>query len=703
MKTFIFILSTFMIAFTASAQESVGIGTTSPNTKAILDLTSTTKGFLMPRMTYEDRIAISSPPPGLMVYQTNSIIIPASQSGVYFYHGNAWKRIARSDEITGGGGPGGWTIAGDDQYHNLAGNVGIGTTSPTSKLHIVGSILQEGSTFALNHSSGILQFRNSGVNKTYVQLSGQNLRMGTNSGNSAGGIIFRLDGTERMVIDSSGDVGIGTTSPDTRLHVYGGILKVERPGTALGVPLSPIVSFEISDENDKKGGFTFSRDGTILSKLLYVNRTAGPNLFRFGMSDPEALDLVITDAGRVGVNMNSVASSYEGQLHIRGASGVDEIALVKSVEGQSPTIQFHSTQFNGLPDAKEVFVQLSDGDDLRMGTNSGNTSGKIIMRMDGVDQAAMNPQGWFGIGTTIPYTRLHIEDGQDADPNPLTGNGYICVGEITSTNIAIDNNEIMARDNNGSSTLILQNDGGLVRMGTGPDASGAGLHVSNGIGASLLQHGHVVIGQTTSTNVVYDNNEIQARSAGGASPLYIQRNGGLLDIGGPVRIEADGYTGEILKLDGADPNIGFYQSGVYKSFIAQDGNNLWIQSNTGRMRIEAPQVAIGALTDDADDYKLAVAGRVICTELRVELTSQWPDYVFKPGYDLKPIKELEQFIEEHHHLPNIPKASELEDSGIDVGEMNRKLMEKVEELTLYVIHLQNQIDELKSATSQEGK
>ena len=81
--------------------------------------------------------------------------------------------------------------------------------------------------------------------------------------------------------------------------------------------------------------------------------------------------------------------------------------------------------------------------------------------------------------------------------------------------------------------------------------------------------------------------------------------------------------------------------------------------------------------------------------LKVTLTD-WPDYVFCGNRALMPLDELESYVNENNHLPGVPTAEEVERNGADLGEMNRLLMEKVEELTLYVIDLQKQIDELKS-------
>lgn len=87
-------------------------------------------------------------------------------------------------------------------------------------------------------------------------------------------------------------------------------------------------------------------------------------------------------------------------------------------------------------------------------------------------------------------------------------------------------------------------------------------------------------------------------------------------------------------------------------------------------------------------------GKVVCRELKVE-TATWPDYVFEKDYHLLSLPELENFISENNHLPGIAPASEMQADGISVGEMQTKLMEKIEELTLYVIDLQKQNNDLQ--------
>jgi hypothetical protein len=187
-----------------------------------------------------------------------------------------------------------------------------------------------------------------------------------------------------------------------------------------------------------------------------------------------------------------------------------------------------------------------------------------------------------------------------------------------------------------------------------------------------------------------------ARNNGSLSTLYLQNDGGTVNIGAHTTINHGG-NGEVLRLDGVNPNIGFYQSGVYRSFLSQSGTELFMGVNGGKLHLDATQIAIGTTSTLADAYKLTVSGKILCEELKVELYGNWPDYVFHDDYKLTPLDELKTFIQTNNHLPNIPKAEEVAKEGIEVGEMNRKLLEKVEELTLYVIRLQEQIDELKQS------
>lgn len=95
-----------------------------------------------------------------------------------------------------------------------------------------------------------------------------------------------------------------------------------------------------------------------------------------------------------------------------------------------------------------------------------------------------------------------------------------------------------------------------------------------------------------------------------------------------------------------------------------------------------------------EGYELAVNGKVIAGEIKVKpVTYWWPDYVFEPDYQLMPVDKVAQYIAENGHLPNIPKAEVVKAEGYHLGEMDVKLLEKIEELTLYAIDADKKIKE----------
>lgn len=104
-------------------------------------------------------------------------------------------------------------------------------------------------------------------------------------------------------------------------------------------------------------------------------------------------------------------------------------------------------------------------------------------------------------------------------------------------------------------------------------------------------------------------------------------------------------------------------------------------------------LAIG--TTDAKGYKLAVAGKIISEEVVVKLQSNWPDYVFEDDYKLPSLTEVALYVKKNKHLPDMPSAGEVESDGVKLSEMNRLLLKKVEELTLYLIELQQSNEALK--------
>jgi hypothetical protein len=117
----------------------------------------------------------------------------------------------------------------------------------------------------------------------------------------------------------------------------------------------------------------------------------------------------------------------------------------------------------------------------------------------------------------------------------------------------------------------------------------------------------------------------------------------------------------------------------------------WMNGGNG-----APQVTIGkGLTGGPQiDYTLGVSGKIVAKEIYVTLTN-WADYVFDDTYKLKSLNELETYIKNNKHLPNVPTTCEIIENGNNTGETDRILLEKIEELTLYIIEQNKKIEALE--------
>lgn len=168
-------------------------------------------------------------------------------------------------------------------------------------------------------------------------------------------------------------------------------------------------------------------------------------------------------------------------------------------------------------------------------------------------------------------------------------------------------------------------------------------------------------------------------SASGSGTNYAGYFSGKTYVSDKLLIGTTSATAK-LNVQNSDLNLSAFK-------VYTNGANRLVVDGSGR-------VMIGTSTP-ANGYALSVKGKIMCDELKVELSSSWPDYVFAKDYKLLSLEEVESHINEFNHLPGIPAAAEMEANGVSVGEMQTKLVEKVEELTLYVIQLKKEIDTLK--------
>jgi hypothetical protein len=290
--------------------------------------------------------------------------------------------------------------------------------------------------------------------------------------------------------------------------------------------------------------------------------------------------------------------------------------------------------------------------------------------------------GRVGIGTTTPVTQLNVISASTNDGVRIQQTG------TTAASLGLFNNS--------------GRNWALFSTGTGNSegAGNLGIYDYSGGGYRMF-----IQGSTGNTGF------------GTLTPLFKMHvnDGGLMisgstpGFGGPQLIFSDNATStpngrwaiEYLTADPSRPSMGglhFWKpfpdaggAGNYSMFLKDDG-----------------KIGMGVTDDNThgsycatafpSGYRLYVNGGILTTKVKVAnyCSANWADYVFADDYHLKPLSEVEAYINANNHLPNIPSAQAIEDEGLDLAEIASKQMEKIEELTLYLIQMEKDLKQLKA-------
>ena len=304
-------------------------------------------------------------------------------------------------------------------------------------------------------------------------------------------------------------------------------------------------------------------------------------------------------------------------------------------------------------------------------------------------QNSFPASGTVGIGTLTPDTNYAMDI-----------NGSLNATEINVTNLLVGGSPMQSSPWNLNGNNIFYSSG---NVGIGTNTPNYELDIAGTLNATnILVNGTPLENSsspwtTTGSDISFTTGDVDVATLNAteillngttlvSSPWIVSGND-LSYTSGNIGIgtAASGYA---LDVAGTINATNFLVNGAPLS----SGSSPWTTSGND-ISYATGNVGIG--TSNTQGYMFAVAGSMVAESVKVELEGNWPDFVFEKNYTLLSLKEVEAFINKNGHLPNVPSAEEIKNNGIDLGEMDATLLQKIEELTLHSIQQQKEIESLK--------
>jgi hypothetical protein len=462
----------------------------------------------------------------------------------------------------------------------------------------------------------------------------------------------------------------------------------------------------------------------VLTQFTYAQwNTSGTNIYN-------------SNTGNVGIGVTTPTSTFQVAQQTTGLGTVSTTASGTTVTGTGT--QFTNTFKVGdaITANGETHIISVVSSDFLLTTDawtSANTT--VAYTLAGGTRFVIKGNGNIGLGTVSPKSTLQVAgdarfgtNGSYADLRLFTDvalSGYNQTNSLTPTTTPGSG---LAK-----AALYLKNaiSAGTTRMDLLVDGN-VGIGTTNPI--VKLQVGQDIAGTTSSIYATGTNGNGFIINAGAHYGAMFPGSN-LINFGFPSSIGSQPtpimsitYSGNV-GIGTTSPNALFHASGpeyipstsgssqnstlriganttnlVLDAGVSTSGSYSWLQSRnqavysanyTLALNPNGGSVSIGIT--DPKGYKLAVAGNVIAESVTVKLQGSWPDYVFKPSYDLPSLTDVKVYIDKNQHLPEMPSEREIVKNGINLGELVKLQTKKIEELTLYLIEKDRQFSEQQKA------
>ncbi|UBM60670.1 hypothetical protein LAG90_08450 [Marinilongibacter aquaticus] len=591
------------LSFGVLAQENVGIGTVNPDPSSILDVSSKTKGFLLPRMSESERLQIENPAKGLMVYQTSP------ESSVYVYGEQGWAPLSETEASLVTAGNETWNTAGngglDDASHFL------GTTDETS-IVIKANNFQSG-LIDVHSGNSFLGYKTGMLSEAYnsVAIGAFAFQKGNTSGNNIA-IGFQ---SQFGNLTGGHNVGIGT-----------GALAVNESGEK-NVSLGSLSGYKATGSRNIFLGFESGYDETGSDRLVISNNYRKSPLIYGDLAN-----------GKLGINSKELTHALTVNSGVSGKSGLRLAGLTN--------------------------------------TSTASATSGYVLSVDSKGEVILVPD----------------EKGQDAPPvivNALwkeTGNNIINAND--GTVIIGKGLQLSTFKENAGKYLGLDNSGNVVML-TPPVSPSEPSTPSTGEPAA--SYWKINDGGYLSPSASYDiftEKRITAHgvNVGWGGVVFTELNSNYENPfpSNGLALSLD-ETGHVILTKNSDGGTG--GGGTVSS--------VWANANGTISTPGEEKVVIGqGIESLPSGFSLYVRHGILAERVRVAVanSAKWADYVFDKKYPLMPLNQVEDFVNENSHLPNVPSAEEISEGGLDLAEMSAKQMEKIEELTLYIIDLNKKLE-----------
>ena len=538
------------------------------------------------------------------------------------------------------------------------GKIGIGNiTDPQAKLHLKADAGEDAALLI--------------TPDTWDGNKWAELRLGNNDNSIrvhyTQGLIFKTE--NNYLFNSAGaSFGIGVDNPSAKLEVNGNILQKSGFHATPQIKAPDDNGLKLTDQNghgisvEDGGNVVISTDNQ--NTALHVNGILKTSTLQIPGSNPDGPSDDIEGFVLLSIDNNGTAgwrtqsSLQDGDWTINGDDiyrnvengnvgiGTDDPTAKLDVGGKVKVQEFQL--LSGAPGLDKLLRSDAEGNASWADPPLTDDGDWVISGDDNIYRA----DGNVGIGTDTPVSNLHIQSDVTAD--------------ITTAFLIIENDGEYVEGSGittigkrqGSGPMIIQ------KAGIGPNFTDGGPRL-----CILQKSKNNINGLSLSTYTTNDGEIDRADIYGGSSDLFVRAN---------HELNFRSTSGNINFAFGPPDNI--------------------IQ----RMQINASgQVGIGTTNHDGTDTKLTVAGTIHAQEVKVTAgAGTGADFVFESDYDLPAISEVETFIKTNKHLPDIPSADEMVTNGIDVGKMQIKLLQKIEELTLYVIELKRENEVMRGDNAE---